>query len=110
MKNANDFQIAKVQPERFAYNFNLALLTKMLLIKEVCFLKNSCSKNFSIDPVKGATPFSKCESRDCKTRSLSRRSIICCTRPHVFTLFARLRKKINWIELFFSLWRMMTSK
>ena len=51
--------------------------------------------------IKGGSPFCECESRDCKIRSLSMRSISCCTRPHVFTSFARLKKKFNWLELFF---------
>ena len=59
---------------------------------------------------KGGPLFSACKSRDCKIRSLSMRSISYCTRPHVFTSFARLKEKFNWLELFFSGWRMMTSK
>ena len=59
---------------------------------------------------KGGSPFNNCESRDCKIRSLNMRSISFCTRPHVFTSFSRLKKKFNWLEPFFSRWRMMTSK
>ena len=59
---------------------------------------------------KGGSPFNNCESRDCKIRSLNMRSISFCSRPHVFTSFWRLKKKFNWLEPFFSRWRMMTSK
>ena len=59
---------------------------------------------------KGGSPFNNCESRDCKIRSLNMRSISFCTRPHVFTSFSGLKKKFNWLEPFFSRWRMMTSK
>ena len=41
---------------------------------------------------KGGSPFSECQSRDCKIRSLSMRNISCYTRPHDFTTFARLKK------------------
>ena len=59
---------------------------------------------------KGGSPFNNCESRNCKIRSLNMRSISFCSRPHVFTSFWRLKKKFNWLEPFFSRWRMMTSK
>ena len=42
----------------------------------------------------------KRESRDNKIRSLSMPSISCCTSPHVFTSFARLKKRFNGYLLF----------
>ena len=35
---------------------------------------------------KVGSPFSECELRDCKIRSLTLRGISCCTRPHMFLL------------------------
>ena len=49
----------------------------------------------------GGSPLSDWKSRDCKIRSLSMPSTSYCTRPHVFTSFARLKKKLNWLEFFF---------
>ena len=40
-------------------------------------------------------------SRHWKTRTLSMLNFICCTRQDVFTSFARLKKKFNWLELYF---------
>ena len=45
-----------------------------------------------------------CELCYCKIRSLRMRSISCWTRPHVFTSFARMKKKFNkkshWLQVF----------
>ena len=50
--------------------------------------------------IKGGSPFTKCESHDCKIRSLSISSIICCTRPH-FLLHSRHWKKVQLTWTFF---------
>ena len=65
------------------------------LQKEIAHLqikKSNLSLGFVETRNKGGSPFSKCESWDCKIRSLRMRFIIRCTRPHVFTSFARLFK------------------
>ena len=41
---------------------------------------------------KGGSPFSECDLRYCKVRSLSMLSISCCSRSHVFTSFSWLKK------------------
>ena len=41
---------------------------------------------------KRGSPFNECKSRYSKIRSLSMCSISCCTRPYVFTSFARMKK------------------
>ena len=48
---------------------------------------------------KHGSPFSECVSRYCKTSSLSMHS--CYARSHVSTSFALLKKKFNWLGLFF---------
>ena len=40
-------------------------------------------------------PLRRSELRECNIRFLSMRSVSCCTGPHVFTSFARLKKKFN---------------
>ena len=54
------------------------------------------------------SPLSGWKSCYCMIRSLSMSTINCCTRPHIFTSFARqkkklnrLKKKFNNLELFF---------
>ena len=44
---------------------------------------------------KGRSPFSECELRYFKIRSLNMRSISCCTKPDLFTSFTRLKRKLN---------------
>ena len=50
--------------------------------------------------IKGRCPFTKCDSRDCKIKSLSMSSISCCTRPH-FLLQSRHWKKVQLTWTFF---------
>ena len=50
--------------------------------------------------VKGRSPFTECESCNCKIRSLSMSSISCCTRPH-FLLHLRYWKKVQLTWTFF---------
>ena len=40
------------------------------------------------------------QSRYCKIRSLTMRNISCCTIPHVFTSFARLKKSLTSLNVF----------
>ena len=74
-------------------NNRLNATMKRLVIKSTSSIMLSVSIFFFQH--KGGSPFSDCESRDFKLRFLSMRSISCCTRPHVFTSFARLKKKFN---------------
>ena len=74
------------------------------------FWKSVILRDHVTSGLKGGSPFSERESRYCKIRSLSMLSFISCARPYVFTSFVRLKKKFNWLELFFSCWRMMMSK
>ena len=52
---------------------------------------------------KGWSPLIDWKSRYCEIRPLSMRSIICCTRRHVFTSFARLKKTSTSLNFFQSL-------
>ena len=68
--------------------------------------KSLCAKiSTSGKPAYCGSPFSERESRDCKIRSLSMRSISCSTCIY---FICATEKKFYQLELFFSPWRMMT--
>ena len=64
---------------------------------EGCILENLLMKD-----IKGGSPFTKCELRDCKIRSLSISSISCCTRAY-FLLHSCHWKKVQLTWTFFQL-------
>ena len=67
--------------------------------------KKSMRKNLTSEVMLRILSISDLKSRDCVIRSLSMPSISCCTRPHVFISFARLKIKFNSPSVAGEWWR-----